>query len=230
MLTPEEMSALQLSVLVSSVAVLISTPFAVAVGYFLARTAWRGRWSVETIVNLPLVLPPVVTGYLLLVLLGRNGPIGGALDAVFGVRVVFAWSGAAIAAGVVGFPLMVRAARLGFESVDPRLAVAARSLGAGRLRAFVTVSLPLAAGGVIAGAVLGFARALGEFGATIMVAGNIPGQTQTIPLLIYSNAQRPDGLGGSWRLVAISVVIAAVALVLSEFMERRARRDRDVAR
>jgi len=230
MLTPEEWSALRLSLLVSGAAVLAALPLAMATGYVLARPSWRGRWALETVVNLPLVLPPVVTGYFLLLLLGQSGPLGGVLGRLFGGRVVFHWTGAAIAAGVVGFPLMVRAARLGFASVDPRLAAAARSLGAGRLRAFLTVTLPLSGGGVLAGAVLGFARALGEFGATIMVAGNIAGETQTIPLLIFSNVQRPDGLGESWRLVAVSVVLAAAALVVSEAMERHARRDGNAPR
>jgi molybdate transport system permease protein len=190
-----------------------------------SHITFRGRWLIDVAVNLPVVLPPVVTGYFLLVLFGRTGPIGRVLESVFGAHVVFTWIGAAIAAGVIGFPFIVRSARLGFEAVDPRLERAARSLGAGRTRAFFTISLPLASRAVIAGTVLAFARAIGEFGATILVAGNIPGRTQTIPLLIFSNTQRPGPISGSWRLVAVSVAIAALAILVSEWLERRGRRD-----
>jgi molybdate transport system permease protein len=193
--------------------------------YRLARSQSRFRWVAEVCVNLPVVLPPVVTGYLLLILFGRNGPIGRVLESVFGAHVVFTWIGAAIAAGVIGFPFIVRSARLGFESVDPRLERAARSLGASRMRMFFSVSLPLASRAIVAGTVLAFARAIGEFGATILVAGNIPGQTQTIPLLIYSNTQTPGPIGRNWRLVTVSVVIAAAAILVSEWLERRRSRD-----
>jgi molybdate transport system permease protein len=224
-LTNSEFEAIALSARVAVCAVAAGLPFAVALAYYLARTRFRGRWLIDVAVNLPVVLPPVVTGYFLLVLFGRTGPIGRVLESVFGAHVVFTWIGAAIAAGVIGFPFIVRSARLGFEAVDPRLERAARSLGAGRTRAFFTISLPLASRAVIAGTVLAFARAIGEFGATILVAGNIPGRTQTIPLLIFSNTQRPGPISGSWRLVAVSVAIAALAILVSEWLERRGRRD-----
>ena len=227
-LSPEEWDAFALSARVAVCAVAVSLPFGIAAGYLFARRAFPGKWLIETAVNLPLVLPPVVTGYVLLLLFGRNGPIGAFLEQAFGLRIVFTWVAAALAAGVVGFPLMVRAIRLAFEGVDPRLEAAARSLGAGGLTAFFTVSLPLAFRGVAAGSMLAFARSLGEFGATIMIAGNIPGQTQTIPLAVYSFAQRPGGLEESWRLIVLSVLLAATALIVSEWLDRRGRR-RDAA-
>jgi len=220
-----EWNAIALSVRVGVCAVGVGLPFAVALAYALARTASAWRWVGDVIVSLPVVLPPVVTGYFLLVLFGRNGPMGRLLESVFGAHVVFTWVGAAIAAGVIGFPFIVRSARLGFEAVDPRLERAARSLGASRMRTFFTVSLPLAWRAILGGTVLAFARAIGEFGATIMVAGNIPGQTQTIPLLIFSNTQTPGPISRSWRLVIVSIVICAVAIVISEWLERRGRRD-----
>ncbi len=223
MLSPDEWNAFVLSARVAVCAVLVSLPFGIAAGYLFARRVFPGKWIVETAVNLPLVLPPVVTGYLLLVLFGRNGPIGGLLESVFGFRIVFTWMGAALAAAVVGFPLMVRAIRLAFEAVDPRLEAAARSLGASGLTAFFTVSLPMAYRGVASGSMLAFARSLGEFGATIMIAGNIPGQTQTIPLAVYSFAQRPGGIEDSWRLITLSVLLSAMALILSEWLQRRGR-------
>lgn len=224
MLTEMEWNALRLSLLVASVAVLASLPVAIPLAYRLARSHSRGMWIVETLVNLPLVLPPVVTGYLLLVAFGRSSPLGSFFERVFGVSIAFTWIGAAIAAAVVGFPLMVRAIRLAFEAVDPRLEMAAQSLGANRLGSFLTVSLPLAKRGVIAGAVLAFARGVGEFGATIMIAGNIPGKTQTIPLAVYSMTERPNGIAESWRLVALSVLIAAAAIVVSRWVEQRQRK------
>lgn len=224
MLSPEEWSAVWLSLRVSACAVVLGMPPAILVAYALARGPLRARWALDTVVNLPLVLPPVVTGYLLLTLLGRHGPVGGFLYNTFGVRVAFTWFAAAIAAGVVGFPLMVRAIRLAFQAVDPRLEAAARSLGASPVNAFCTVTLPMSLRGIVAGAVLGFARGLGEFGATIVVAGNIPGVTQTLPLAIYSRIQRPDGVSGSWRLVALSVALACLALAAGEWLEHRERR------
>jgi molybdate transport system permease protein len=167
------------------------------------------------------VLPPVVTGYLLLWLLGTRGPLGSVLLDWFGVRLVFNTQAAVIAAMVVSFPLMVRAIRLAFQAVDPRLELAARSLGAGRLRTFFTVSLPLASRGVVAGWMLCFARSLGEFGATMLLASNIAGETRTIPLAIFSMAQRPGGLEQSWRLVAVAVLLACAAMAISELLERR---------
>jgi molybdate transport system permease protein len=220
-LTPDEWLALRLSFKVSMFAVLASLPLAVAVGYALARWQSRAKWLVELAVNLPLVLPPVVTGYLLLILFAPNGPLGRPLEDWFGVRIVLTWLGAAIASAVVSFPLMVRAIRLAFQAVDPRLEMAARSLGAGRFGTFFSITLPLARSGVMAGCVLAFARSLGEFGATIMVAGNIVGETQTIPLAIFSYANRPGGDANVWRLVCIAIVLAATALVISEWLERR---------
>jgi len=216
-----EWSAIWLSMQVSFVGVLISLPFGIAIGWLFARKHFFGKAILETVVNLPLVLPPVLTGYLLLVAFGRRGFIGSHLEAWFGLRLVFDWKGAALAAAVVSFPLMVRAIRIALRSVDPKLEQAARTLGASPLDTFVTVSLPLARHGVIAGCVLAFARSLGEFGATIMIAGSIPGQTQTIPLYIFDRLQTSDGIEGSTSIVLFSVVIAAVALYLGERMERR---------
>lgn len=213
-----------LSLWVAFWAVLCSLPPAVAIGYWLARGRSSARWAVETVVNLPLVLPPVVTGYLLLVLLGRRSPVGRFFEEVLDFRFVFTWQGAALAAAVVGFPLMVRAIRLGFQGVDPRLEKAARSLGAGRVAAFFTVSLPLAARGIVAGSILAFARGLGEFGATIVLAGNIPGETRTIPLAVFSAIQVPGGEAAAARLVAVSVLLAAAALIVGEWLEYRQRR------
>ncbi len=227
LLTPEEWTALRLSFQVAVCSALAGLPLAVAIGYLLARASFWGKWLVQTLVHLPLVLPPVVTGYLLLVCFSPHGPIGSLLSDLFGVRIVFTWLGAVLASAVVGFPLMVRSIRLAFQGVDPRLEMAARSLGASRTAAFFTVSLPLARRGLIAGWLLAFARSLGEFGATIMVAGNIEGQTRTIPLAIYSLANRPPGgIGQCWRLVALSVLLACGALAASELLERRqARRE-----
>ena len=224
MLTPEEWSALALSLWVAVLATVVTLPFGVVLGYWLARTSSRARWVVETVVSVPLVLPPVVTGFMLLVLFGRNGPIGAALEGVFGVSVAFTWLGAALASGVVAFPLMVRAIRLAFEAIDPRLELAAGSLGCGPVRTFFRVSLPLAMRGVVAGSVLAFARSVGEFGATVMVAGNIPGQTRTIPLAIFAQAQRPGGMEESWRLVVVCVLLAAVAMFVSGWLSDRSGR------
>lgn len=225
-LTRDEWLALRLSFQVGLCAVVVSLPLATAVGYLLARWQSRGKWALELAVDLPLVLPPVVTGFLLLMLFAPSGPVGSALENWLGVRVVLSWTGAAIAAAVVSFPLMVRAIRLAFQAVDPRLEMAARSLGASRLDAFFSVTLPLARSGVLAGCVLAFARSLGEFGATIMLAGNIVGETQTIPLAIFSDYNRHGAQVDVWRLVGISVALAAAALVASEWLERRhARRE-----
>ena len=221
LLTVEEWHALRLSFQVASCAAMFSLPFAIAVGYFLARSRFRGRWLVEVFVNMPLVLPPVVVGYLLLICFSPHGPMGSLLANWLGVKVVFTWWGAVLASVVVSFPLMVRAIRLTFQGIDPRLEMAANSLGAGPLRTFLTVTLPMARRGVIAGCVLGFARSLGEFGATIMVAGNIEGQTRTIPLAIYSLANQPGGVEQSWRLVMLAVFLACGALAVSEWLDRR---------
>ncbi len=227
MLTPDEWNALALSLRVAVIATVATLPFGVVLGYWLARTPSRLRWVIETVVSVPLVLPPVVTGFVLLALFGRNGPVGGLLDRAFGIEIAFTWIGAALASGVVAFPLMVRAIRLAFEGIDPRLAMAAGSLGAGPVQTFFRVSLPLAMRGVIAGSVLAFARSVGEFGATVMVAGNIPGQTRTIPLAIFAQAQRPGGMEASWRLVIVCVALAALAMLVSGWLGDRARRDSD---
>jgi len=219
-LSAAEWTAVALSLRVAVLAVLISLPFGIGIGWVLARHDFRGKWIVETLVNLTLVLPPVVTGYLLLRLLGRQGWVGAWLEQSLGIQIAFTWWAAAIASAALGFPLMVRAIRLAFRGVDPRLEEAARSLGAGRLDAFLTISLPLARSGIIAGAVLAFARSLGEFGATITFAGNIPGQTQTLPLAMFSQMNRADG-AGSFRLAVVAVILAAAALAVSEWLERR---------
>jgi molybdate transport system permease protein len=219
-LSLEEWSAVRLSVLAASAATGVSLPFGVALGYLLARRTFPGRSALETVVNLPLVLPPVVTGYLLLVAFGRRGWVGSRLEAWFGFSLVFTWYGAALASAVMAFPLMVRAVRLAFAGVDIRLEQAARTLGAGPVETFFRVSLPLARRGVIAGAVLAFARSLGEFGATIVIAGNIPGETQTMPLYVYTKIHSPGGVEQSARLVVVAVMIAAAALMASERLER----------
>ena len=220
LLSPEEWAVLRLSFHVAACAVFVCLPVGVAVAYLLARGRFAGKWFVEAVVNLPLVLPPIVTGYLLLVCFGPRGPIGSLLADWFGVKIVFTWLGAVLAASVVSFPLMVRAIRLAFQAVDPRLEMAARSLGAGRLSTFFSVTMPLARRGLIAGCMLAFARSLGEFGATIMLTKNTVGQ-RTIPLEIYSLTGRPDGIGQCWRLVLLSVLLACGALVISELLERR---------
>ena len=224
MLTEAEWNAVVTSLKVATASVALGLPFAIGLGYLLARWRSAGKWIVETAVNLPLVLPPVVTGYLLLLLMGRNGPLGQLLDEFVGWRVVFTWYAAVAAGAIVSFPLMVRTIRVSFRSVDTRLEEAARSLGRSRFSTFCRVSLPLALRGIVAGSVLGFARTLGEFGATIMVAGNIPGQTQTIPTAIYSLVQSPGGWDRSKRLLLVSILLACVTLAVSEILERRRER------
>jgi molybdate transport system permease protein len=221
--TAGEWSAIRLSLLVSITATLASLPPGVAVAYLLARRAFPGKIVVETALSLPLVLPPVVTGYLLLIVFGRRGLLGAWLADGLGIVLVFNWQAAALASAVMAFPLMVRSIRVAFAGVDARLELAARTLGAGPLETFVRISLPLARRGLIAGTVLAFARSLGEFGATIMIAGNIPGETQTIPLYIYTQANSPGGMEDSARLVIASVLIAAAALAVSEYLERHSR-------
>jgi molybdate transport system permease protein len=207
--------------LVATVAVVCSLPFAIGIGWLMAKRRFRGKLILETLINLPLVLPPVVTGYLLLVLFGRQGVLGSWLELTLGLRFVFDWKGAALASAVVAFPLLVRPIRLAFSSIDDRLVQAARTLGAGPFDAFRTILLPLARPGILSGCLLGFARSVGEFGATIMIAGSIPGQTRTIPLLIYSQLDAPGGIQASVRLVLASVVIAALALLVGELIDRR---------
>lgn len=222
----EEWRAIRLSLLVALVAVAVSLPFGILLGRVMARRQFRGKALVETLLNLPLVMPPVVTGYLLLVAFGTRGWIGQHLYEWLGIRFVFDWKGAALASAVVSFPLMVRSIRVAFTSVDRRLEGAARTLGAGPLDAFLSVSLPLARHGIIAGCVLAFARSMGEFGATIMIAGSIPGATRTIPLYIYNLLQSTDrkDADAAVRIIVFSILIAAAALVASEYFERRERR------
>jgi molybdate transport system permease protein len=226
MLTHAEWETLRLSLFVATVAVAGSLPFGMALAWLLARKAFWGKTLVETAVNLPLVVPPVVTGYLLLVILGRRGLLGSRLEAWFGLEFVFDWKGAAVASAVMAFPLMVRPIRLAFAGVDPRLETASRTLGAGRLATMWRITLPLARPGIIAGCVLAFARSLGEFGATIMIAGNVPGQTRTIPLHIYTLLETPGGMQQAHALIAVSIVIAAVAIFAGEVIERRSLRYR----
>ena len=220
-LGPAEMTAIWLSLRIALVATLCAMPLAIAVAYVLARKRFWGHQILNGLVHLPLVLPPVVTGYLLLVVFGNQGPMGRFLQQVFGFSFAFQWTGAALAAAVMAFPLMVRAVRLGFETVDPGLEEAAATLGASRLRVLATVTLPLVLPGILAGAVLGFAKALGEFGATITFVAAIPGQTQTIPTAIYGLLQVPGSEPAVLTLVAVSIVLAMGALVISEVLARR---------
>jgi len=222
-LTHAEWSAVSLSLLVATTATLVSLPLGVALGRLLARHQFYGKSAVETALSLPLVLPPVVTGYLLLIAFGQRGYVGHILDAWFGIRIIFTWKGAALASAIMAFPLMVRSIRVAIAGVDMRLEQAARTLGAGPLRTFFRITLPLARRGIIAGSVLAFARSMGEFGATIMIAGNIPGETQTIPLYVYSAISAPGGFEASTRLVIVSIILAAGALVVAEWLERSGR-------
>lgn len=219
-LTPDEWRAVALSLRVSFWATLVSLPLGVAVAYVLARHEFWGKQALNGLVHLPLILPPVVTGYILLLSFGRKGFVGELLDQYLGIVLAFRWTGAALAAAVMAFPLMVRAIRLAIEAVDPKLEQAAATLGASRPWVFVTVTLPLILPGVIAGAILAFAKAMGEFGATITFVSNIPGQTQTLPSAIYSFLQVPGGDGQAARLVLIAVAIALLALFLSEWIGR----------
>ncbi len=218
-----ETAAILLSLQVAFVATACSLPFGVLLAWLLARRNFVGKSLLETWINLPLVLPPVVTGYLLLVAFGRKGVFGPFLEDTLGLRFVFDWKGAALAAAVVSFPLMVRSIRIGLAAVDPRLEQSARTLGAGPWDTFFSVTFPLARRAVIAGSVLSFARSLGEFGATIMIAGNIAGETQTIPLFIYEQLETPGGLERATGVVLVSVGLAAAALMIGEWLERRGR-------
>jgi molybdate transport system permease protein len=221
-LTPDEWVAIRLSIRIAVVATLVALPFGIAVAWLLARKDFWGKSLLDGIVHLPLVLPPVVTGYLLLISFGRRGPIGAFLDEHFGIVFSFRWTGAVLACGVMAFPLLVRAIRLSFEAIDRRLEDAAMTLGASPFRTFVTVTLPLALPGVIAGMVLCFAKALGEFGATITFVSNIPGETQTISAAIYTLTQVPGGDAAALRLVVVAIVISLAALIASEWFARRA--------
>ncbi|QDO97016.1 molybdate ABC transporter permease subunit [Ferrovibrio terrae] len=222
-LTPEETTAILLSLKVASVATIGSLPFGVLIAWLLARKTFPGKALLDALVHLPLIIPPVVTGYLLLLLFGRRGLVGGWL-AEIGIVFAFRWTGAALACAVMGFPLLVRAIRLSMEAVDPKLEAAGRTLGAHPALVFLTVTLPLSLPGILAGVVLSFARAFGEFGATVTFVSNIPGETQTLPTAIYSFTQVPGGDAQALRLTLVSIVIAAVALVLSELLARRSAR------
>ncbi|MGC4024832.1 MAG: molybdate ABC transporter permease subunit [Mesorhizobium sp.] len=223
-LTPEEWTAIHLSLKVAFWAMVGSLPLGIAVAMLLARKEFWGKSLLNGFVHLPLVLPPVVTGYLLLLTFGRRGPVGAFLADHFGIVFSFRWTGAALACAVMGFPLMVRAIRLSVEAVDRKLEAAASTLGASRLWVFATVTLPLILPGIIAGMVLSFAKAMGEFGATITFVSNIPGETQTLPSAIYTFTQVPGGDAGAMRLTLISIVIAMGALVASEYLARQAGR------
>src|SRR5437016_9298714 len=221
-LSPDEWIAIRLSLKIALVATAVALPFGVAIAWVLARKNFWGKALLDGLVHLPLVLPPVVTGYLLLIWFGRRGVIGSFLADTLGIVFSFRWTGAALACGVMGFPLLVRAIRLSIDAVDARLEDASRTLGASPFGVFRTVTLPLALPGIIAGMVLCFAKALGEFGATITFVSNIPGETQTISAAIYTYTQTPSGDAAAGRLVLIAIVISLIALVGSEWLARRA--------
>ncbi|HEY1363932.1 MAG TPA: molybdate ABC transporter permease subunit [Xanthobacteraceae bacterium] len=221
-LSPEEWIAIHLSLRIAIVATLVALPFGIGVAWLLARRDFWGKALLDGLVHLPLVLPPVVTGYLLLISFGRRGPIGAFLADHFGIVFSFRWTGAALACGVMGFPLLVRPIRLAVEAIDKRLEDAAATLGAGRFGVFRTVTLPLAMPGLIAGVVLCFAKALGEFGATITFVSNIPGETQTISAAIYTFTQIPGGDAAAGRLVLVAIAISLAALIAAEWLARRA--------
>ena len=223
-MTPAETDALMLSIRVAVWCVAVTLPPGIAVAWLLARREFYGKNLVNGVLHLPLVLPPVAVGYLLLLALGRNGFIGGWLYDSFGISVAFTLEGAVVASAVMAFPLMVRAIRLSLETVDRRLEAAARILGSGPTRLFVTITLPLIAPGILTGAILAFARSLGEFGATITFVSNIAGETRTLPLALYTMAQTPDGEAGAIRLVVISIALAMMALFGSEIAARRLQR------
>jgi molybdate transport system permease protein len=221
---PEELGVIFLSLRVAIVSVVCSLPVAVLVAYVLARARFPGKILVDAIVHLPLVLPPVVVGFALLVLFGKRGPIGSLLDQWFGIVFAFRWTGAALASAIMGFPLMVRAIRLSIEAIDQRLETAAKTLGGSRAWVFASITLPLALPGIITGVLLSFARGLGEFGATITFVSNIPGETETLPLAIYSLTQVPGGDALAFRLSVVAVVLSVLALVTSEWLTARTRR------
>ena len=224
MLTPAETEALLLSLRVALWCVVATLPLGIGVAWLLARREFYGKNLLNGILHLPLVLPPVAVGYLLLLTFGRNGPAGAWLYETFGFSVAFTWQGAVIASAVMAFPLMVRAIRLSLEGVDRRLEGAARTLGSGPVRIFMTITLPLIAPGILTGSILAFARSLGEFGATITFVSNIAGETRTLPLALYTMAQTPDGESGALRLVALSAALAMMALLASEMTAGRLRR------
>ena len=221
-LTPDEWIAIRLSLKIAIVATIVALPFGIATAWLLARKQFWGKTLLDGVVHLPLVLPPVVTGYLLLITFGRKGAVGGFLADHFGIVFSFRWTGAALACGIMGFPLLVRPIRLAIEAIDRRLEDAAATLGANRIWVFLTITLPLALPGLIAGFVLCFAKALGEFGATITFVSNIPGETQTLSAAIYTFTQVPGGDAAAGRLVLVAIAIALAALVASEWLARRA--------
>jgi molybdate transport system permease protein len=221
-LSPDEWIAIRLSLRIAIVATLVALPFGIALGWLLARKSFWGKTLLDGVVHLPLVLPPVVTGYLLLIWFGRRGLLGAFLADHLGIVFSFRWTGAALACGIMGFPLMVRPIRLAIEAIDARLEEAAATLGANRIWVFLTVTLPLALPGLIAGIVLCFAKALGEFGATITFVANIPGETQTISAAIYTFTQVPGGDAAAGRLVLVAIAISLTALVAAEWLSRRA--------
>jgi molybdate transport system permease protein len=223
-MTPLEIEALKLSLRVGLWCVAISLPFGIACAWVLARMEFPGKTLFDGLIHLPLVLPPVVVGYALLVLFGRQGPLGSWLATNFGIDIAFTWKGAVVASAVMAFPLMVRAIRLSMEAVDPGLEAAARTLGAGRLGVLFSITLPLAWPGILTGMVLAFARSLGEFGATITFVSNIPGETRTLPLALYGLTQVPGSEAAAMRLVVISTIIAFAALIASEIVARRIRK------
>ena len=223
-LSPAEIGVVLLSLRVAVVSVICSLPLAILVAYVLARTRFPGKVLVDAVVHLPLVLPPVVVGFALLVLFGKRGPIGSLLDQWFGIVFAFRWTGAALASAIMGFPLMVRAIRLSIDAIDRRLETAARTSGGSRAWVFASITLPLALPGIITGVLLSFARGLGEFGATITFVSNIPGETETLPLAIYSLTQVPGGDAQAWRLSVIAVVLSVLALVTSEWLTARTTR------
>jgi molybdate transport system permease protein len=221
-LTPEEWTAVALSLRIALVATVVALPFGIAVAWLLARKDFWGKALLDGLVHLPLVLPPVVVGYFLLILFGKRGPVGAFLDEYLGISFAFRWTGAALACAVMGLPLLVRAVRQSLDAVDRRLEAAAATLGAPPLWVFASVTLPLIAPGILTGVLLSFARGLGEFGATITFVSNIPGETQTLPLAIYTFTQVPGGDAQALRLCIISIILSVAALMASEFFLRRA--------
>ncbi len=225
-LSEDEISALWLSLKVAATGTLFGLPLAIAIGVLMARVEFRGKFLLNNLVHLPMVMPPVATGYLLLIILSRDGYLGSIFYNTFGIELAFTWRAAAVAAAVMGFPLMVRAVRIAVEMIDRQTERAARILGASRIRMVLFVTLPLALPGIISGAIMGFGRALGEFGATIIVAANIPGATRTIPLALYNALQHPDGEMAALRFIAIALGLAALAIGVSEYMLRFMRQNR----
>ena len=223
-LSPDEWAAVRLSLVVAGTAMLLSLPFGIAVAWLLARGRFRGKALIDAAVHLPLILPPVVTGYLLLLTFGRRGPVGAWLESWFGLVLSFRWTGAVLASAIMGFPLLVRAIRLSIEAVDRKLEAAAGTLGASPFQVFLVVTLPLCLPGILAGMILCFAKAMGEFGATITFVSNIPGETQTLPSAIYTFTQVPGGEAGALRLTLISIGISVAALFASEAMARHVSR------